>query len=112
MICTHIHYYNERWLDVLLPHADSYKCTSGNVWIDIEAIDKQYRDSNLNNHVLVIKILGICKIPIFLIQFVSHYRLVMRFYLDSSLESMGDSLARSISVGLPVGDKDQADQEH
>ena len=85
-----------------MPHIPSYDCTSSNVWIDLEALESQYMDSNLKNHVLAIKIIGVCKIPIYLLQFVAHYRLMMRYFNDGYLDALGYSIARGISVGLPV----------
>ena len=73
-----------------MPHIPSYDCTSRDVWIDLESLNTVYMDSHLSININAIKILGLCKIPIYLIQFMAHYNLMMRYYKDSSEEAMGD----------------------
>ena len=59
--------FNSRWLEVLKPISKAYKCTSNEVWIDLEKLSDTKEGTGLENHIMSICIICIVKIPIVLL---------------------------------------------
>ena len=59
--------FNNRWLEVLRPMTKAYKCTSNEVWIDLEKLSETKEGTGLENHIMAICVICVVKIPIVLL---------------------------------------------